>query len=689
MVRRTSLIVSEILAGLIAGMIALGGLAAWRLHSGPVPLDFMTPHLEEALRDSDAGFNIDIENTELVWAGWRQAIDIRARNVAVTRADGAALARVPQLSIGLSLKALVRGNIAPTSIDVVSPSIRVVRRETGEIALGFTEFGGEEDREAPAGAHPAEAEAGGMDVVRYVIGELRADPDPERPLSYLKGVSITSARVVFDDRLAGAYYRTPNAQIVVKKQRDDSISAEAGLALQYGGRRADVTVMARLERDDRITADLAFHDIIPAGYVASLPRLEPLTALKMPMSGEVTFNGQLGGKIESIAFDVVGGAGKLELTDFFREPLDIGGLRLRGVAMDDFRTVEIQQAVVSLDGPTIFAEARMTPRDGDTVITLSARAEGLSMAETGRFWPPSLAASQRKWVTKNIDYGTANEATIELSARLKGGDPKALVLESMGGKLVYTDLTVGYFDGLPRFQGVTGQGTFDADGLYLGLASGRIYEKIALTKGQIDITGLSTMSDGGRSKIDIEVDLAGPTRTTMEILDHDPLNFGRKLGFEPEKLGGEMAATVTFKFPLFFGLTTKMIDITAKADITNATVSNGPFGLKITSNKLKLDLTQKAMRIKGKVRLNGVPARIDWRENFADKSKFERRFDVTGQVSDAQRLRLGLPDLSYWMKGPGKGALTYTTYEKRPDKLNVKADISAAALQMPEIDWRK
>ena len=78
MVRRTSLIISEILAGLIAGMIALGGLAAWRLHSGPVPLDFLTPHLEAALRDRDAGFNIDIENTDLVWAGWRHAIDIRA-----------------------------------------------------------------------------------------------------------------------------------------------------------------------------------------------------------------------------------------------------------------------------------------------------------------------------------------------------------------------------------------------------------------------------------------------------------------------------------------------------------------------------------------------------------------------------------------------------------------------------------
>ncbi|MEE8443705.1 MAG: DUF3971 domain-containing protein, partial [Alphaproteobacteria bacterium] len=690
MVRRTSLIVSEILAGLLAGTIALGGLAAWRLHSGPVPLDFLTPHLEEALRDSDAGFNIDIEKTDLVWAGWRQAIDIRARNVGIISADGTALARVPQLSIGLSLRALVRGNIAPTSIDVVSPSIRVIRRETGEFALGFVELGGAEDGGKFAGADPAVAEAGGMAVVRYVIGELRADPDPERPLSYLKRISVVDARIVFDDRLAGAYYRTTEAEIIVFQRRGGGIRGEASLILQYGERRADFTAVVGLDRDGQgITANFVFHDVVPAGFVASLPRLEPLTALAMPLNGEVTINGRLGGKIDSIAFDVVGGIGKLALTDFFREPLDVAGLRLRGVASDDFRTVDIQQAVVSLDGPTLYAKARVTQEDGDTKIVLSARSEGLSMSELGRFWPPGLAAGQRKWVIGHIATGNAVLGTIELVARLKGGNPAAIALESMGGKLVYSDLSVDYFTGLPPFQGVTGEGTFDADGLYLGVVSGRIFEKITVTGGQVDISGLSSPKGSGKTKIDIDVEVAGPVRATMEILDHEPLNFGRKLGFKPEKLGGAMTASINFKFPLVWGLTTKMLKIKALADIEGASVADGPFGLEIDQGRLKLDLTQDTMRIRGKVRLNGVPAGIDWRENFAGKTKFKRRFDVTGRVDDAQRLTLGLPDLSYWMTGPGEGILTYTTYENRPDSLKVRADVAAAALELPEIDWLK
>ncbi|MBE9554050.1 MAG: hypothetical protein IMF05_11350, partial [Proteobacteria bacterium] len=112
MVRRTSLILSEIIAGLLAGMVALGGLVAWRLHAGPVPLDFLTPHLEEALKTEGRGYTVDIDETVAVWAGWRNAVDIVATNVVITAPDDSTLARVPELSLGLSLRALVRGNVA-------------------------------------------------------------------------------------------------------------------------------------------------------------------------------------------------------------------------------------------------------------------------------------------------------------------------------------------------------------------------------------------------------------------------------------------------------------------------------------------------------------------------------------------------------------------------------------------------
>ena len=73
MVRRTSLILTELLAMLLAGLVALGGIVAYLLHTGPISLDFMTPHLEAMLNDESGRFVVDIDRTVVVWAGWRDA----------------------------------------------------------------------------------------------------------------------------------------------------------------------------------------------------------------------------------------------------------------------------------------------------------------------------------------------------------------------------------------------------------------------------------------------------------------------------------------------------------------------------------------------------------------------------------------------------------------------------------------
>ncbi len=688
MVRRTSLIVSEVLAGLLAGLVALGGLTAWRLHSGPLELEFLTPHLEEALSDPDSGFVVDIDQTVLVWAGWRQAIDILATDVRVTGVEGEALARVPELSFGLSLRALVRGNLAPTSLDAASPVIRIIRRETGEIALGFTELGGETSgAKNESGGERGQSE--GTLVLRFLVNELLADPEPSRSLGYLRRISVSNAQFTFDDRLAGAYYRSSNAEIVAIK-RADGIFAEAGMTLDYGGRSADFSANVYLARTDRrVRAELFFRGVEPAGFAASIPQLAPLTTLKMPLTGDVAIQGRLGGEIESVTFDLVGGAGELVLTDFFREPLNVGGLRLRGEATGDLRQISVKQAIIDLNGPTIYATAEVNPVGQDTTLAVAARVENVVMAKLGRYWPVSLAPTQRRWVTRHMTEGVTTTATIDVTARMRGGDPNAIALESLGGTLDYTDLSVDYYAGLPHFRGISGHGTYDRNGLYLTANGARVFEVISVDNGTVDITGISGTKEGEEARIDINVDVQGPIRATLELLDHKPLSLAGNIGIKPAALGGELAGRVRFEFPLFAGLTTAMLNITVKADLEAASAADGPFGLDTTDGKLALALTAGEMDIKGDARLNGVPVKLDWHQNFRDKSKFSRRFVVTARVNDEQRLALGLPDLSYWLKGTGDVRLVYTTIDDKPDLLSVRANLTDAALEVPEVGWRK
>ena len=60
MIRRSSKILLEITVGLLAGLALLAGMAVWRLSAGPVPLDFLTPYLEEVFAKTRSGMTVEV-----------------------------------------------------------------------------------------------------------------------------------------------------------------------------------------------------------------------------------------------------------------------------------------------------------------------------------------------------------------------------------------------------------------------------------------------------------------------------------------------------------------------------------------------------------------------------------------------------------------------------------------------------
>lgn len=688
MVRRTSLIVSEIIAGLLAGMVALGGLVAWRLHAGPIPLDFLTPHLEEALKSEGRGYSVDIDKTVAVWAGWRNAVDIVAARVVITAPDGSTLARIPELSLGLSLRALARGNVAPTSLDAIGPNVRVIRQENGEFALGFTQAAAED--EGPQIPVPDDAEpAAGMDVIDFLVDELLAEPDPSRSFGYLRRVSILDARVVFEDRSANRFYFAPDAEIVLLKD-SSGIVGNANLKLQYGNREADFTIRTGIEKADLgYFAALNFTDVQPGAFATSLPsQLSGITALSMPLSGSVNLRGELGGELESLDFDLLGAQGKLELTELYREPLNVDSLRIRGSATADFSTVRIDQAVLDLGDVTAFAEAAMEPLDesGRRRFSLSAHMEDFEMRELHRFWPVSAEPKAREWVTENIYEGIVDKGTIDMALLMGGGQEKGVQIELLEGTLAYTDLGISYFEQMTPVVGIDGAGTFDQHGFYLGVEGGSLADDIRVTGGKVDIVD---MDKKGETRLLIDVQAEGPVATALDVLDEDPLNYGDKLGFDPAELGGESTSHLRFELPLVKHLTGDMLKVSADAELTDVTVPRGPFGLAVSNGNLDLRVSRKDMSLEGKVRLNEVPADIVWNENFEGGGSFRRRFEVKARPDDKQRRALGLPDLSYWLEGTAPTDLTYTVPIKGEPRLTVRSNLESMLVRVPEAAWKK
>ncbi len=134
MIARSAKILTEVIIGVIAVVVLGAGLAIWRLSTGPLSVDFLTPYLEESFADNERGLTLDVEETVLAWGGAR-TIDLRVRSVRILDSDGATIASLPEVSVSLSLTALLRGMIAATEVDVVNARVTLVREADGRFVL--------------------------------------------------------------------------------------------------------------------------------------------------------------------------------------------------------------------------------------------------------------------------------------------------------------------------------------------------------------------------------------------------------------------------------------------------------------------------------------------------------------------------------------------------------------------------
>lgn len=85
------------LTAVVAVVVIAGGVLAWRLTTGPIKLGFLTPFVSRALAAAIGDVDVRIDDTILVWAGWKNNLETRAEGVEIVRPDGTVLASAPEV----------------------------------------------------------------------------------------------------------------------------------------------------------------------------------------------------------------------------------------------------------------------------------------------------------------------------------------------------------------------------------------------------------------------------------------------------------------------------------------------------------------------------------------------------------------------------------------------------------------
>lgn len=96
-------------------------LFIWQLYRGPVAVPFLKPYIIKALNHDDSEYQVTVDAVNLELVRSIQPIKIIANNVVYKKNDGTFIINAPKTSVSFSIRALLRGVIAPSSVEISAP----------------------------------------------------------------------------------------------------------------------------------------------------------------------------------------------------------------------------------------------------------------------------------------------------------------------------------------------------------------------------------------------------------------------------------------------------------------------------------------------------------------------------------------------------------------------------------------
>ena len=499
--RHSGILLLEALAGLLALAILAGGILAILLKDqAPLQLGFLTPYLERSLNEIDPNIKVKIAETLLTWSGWERPLDLRVRNVQISDAAGHSLANLPDLSVELSVPALLVGDIAPGAIDVVAPRLVVVRTEDGRMQLGF----GQSEQEVKQPLTP--------DLAAVLL-------QPARGPGHLRRIMIQQASVIVIDRRAGEVWRLPGVNFELRRSRFGAKAAVNATLLQKTGTaflNAQLSVPAG-EDPAAVNVEVAGLDPRTLAVLTKIPEIE---RLRLTVGGALAALVARSGQVEELKFSLAAGPGAIELPDIYTDPLPVAGANLRGRFFDGFNQLELDGASLTVtDGPTVTVSGVAKGLSSNSIQLQAHVGSGPITTDTLlHYWPAAFAHNARNWISHNITGGQAHQGEADLALTVPRDDPTHAVLEHAEGTFRASGLTVNYVDGLPPLQDVAGEGKFAENKLVLNVNAGHV-GKLVLTGGTVEVAGLDTEPQ----IVTIDGNVTGPVRDGLVLIDYDRL----------------------------------------------------------------------------------------------------------------------------------------------------------------------
>jgi hypothetical protein len=711
----------HLLGGLGTGLAIMIALSAWKLSSGPISLAFLSPYFESTLATFHKSSRIRLDDTILTWAGWERTLDIRVINVRVLGENDTLIASIPELSLSFSAKALIRGMIAPKTIEMFRPSLKVIRHQNGSLEVGFNTEGANSD-----------------EFLQQLFDVLLQKLGPSHPMSYLSRVSILDADLQVFDQSLKTSWNAPNAQIQLLRGAN-GITSDVTMDVLVGDTKANVSVQGEyISAERRFDLGIDFNQIKPAAYARLSPELSALAGIEVPLQGTLTLSMLGDGTVESFGFDVVGSKGmvslpvktaksigllhlaqrvKVEAIEFrgryegrhkkteisnltlelgaqgkvylpppFDHEMPLKALNARGRYFGDSSRFELDVLELDLNGPHASIALNLVSDDGGVSLGASGVLRDIHWDNFSTHWPRSLATKARKWVIGHVAQGRVPEARAVLQAHYS--EDTGFELLTLNGNMNIRGAEVDYLPPMPKVANIMATARFNKKKFDIFITQAQV-EGISTRKSVISFRGLDQID----TYVDMDLFIKGPLKNAFSLIEHEPLGFVSAVGASSDQVNGTADAHIKLNFLVKDSLSTDDVDFTVAARLHDVSVDNIITGQGIQNGQLYLKVSKQGLDLTGDVRVGNIPASFEWRHNFGVDAPYRGHYKIVSNIDNIQNLsELGIdfpPLLGDFIEGGVAVDIQLTTHDGGKDQVQVRLDLDDLFLSAPAMGWSK
>jgi AsmA-like protein/uncharacterized protein DUF3971 len=686
-IHHTSKVVHRLMlaaTGLVVVCSVLLAAAAWRLAQGPIELVWLSDRAKAILSDDTAPVRVSFKSVMLAWEGFHKGVDypldLRIADITIADPMGKRLVSAPQAHLTFSAAALMLGRFVPRAIEVDQAHIAVTRGADGTIGFGGSLTGGD----GGAGEPPD---------FRALRDQLArpASTDHARNrglLDQIRRVHFRDTELTVTDQKTGLILKSAGMNLDIRRPGTGHVIGTLDAPLSAGDQQAELTAHVDFVPDGGTKVDVALSPFRLAG-IAAVPSALAVTA-PISLTGTVDFDRGFAIRQGNATIRFGAGvipAGKGEF------PLQDGIVELSGTP--DSLTIQkahFNVARQTQDAPETLDIGGTVSHTADRlVVSATVAVDQIDIADLPRLWPVGVANAARSWVVQNVTAGLVRHGAVGVVIEADNG-LHDIVLTKATGDLDGSNATFTWIDNTPPVeQTEVHLHLVDPDTLDILVPSGRQRVMngggdLLLKDGRMRITGLSVKDQFA----DISTQVEGPVASTWTLLKEPRLHLLSTHPIGLKTAGGDVAATLTFQFPLNSDLQIDDVRIHADAHVKRVRLLDIVYGRNLDDGSFDLDVTKDGLNLKGRGTLATIPLTVTGSMDFNNgpPDQVVQKIVATGQPDAAQLDAAGL-HVTDVLTGPLSMTAALTERRNGQGSLTVESDLTQAALTIDPLAWSK